>query len=237
MLTSVQLGQDQEVRNADTARTRAGSAHSPSSEARRPRPSSRSATRRPRSSRRTRPCRRSRTRRPESGQQLTAGPGNVDGRRSRSSSSTSGSGAIRAGAAASGFRRANKQEYTAQAGDVANTLRVRVTAKNSSGSTQATSAATSAVAPGTARARTRVDDPGHRGDAAGAARGVAGAVQPESDHDLDDVARRPRAASRTRAASSSAALSSSSAPTPLVASGGEVETGADGWATVTLRPR
>ena len=83
---------------------------------------------------------------PESSQQLTAAPGTWTGdqpivfKYEWQRCNPTGGGCVR-------IPGANKQEYTAQAGDVANTLRVRVTAKNSSGSTQATSAATSAVAP------------------------------------------------------------------------------------------
>jgi hypothetical protein len=132
--------------------------------------------------------------------------------------------------------RANGQQYTAQTADVGNALRVRVTAKNSSGSTQATSGATSAVAPappapapGSTIPVTAVAPP---------ARLVAAQVQ----FSPNPITRSTTAIDvRVRVQDTRGFFVSGALvfvrPTPLVTTGAEVATGADGWATVTLHPR
>jgi hypothetical protein len=173
---------------------------------------------------------------PESGQQLTANPGTWTGDQPivftyqwlRCNPGGENCVAIPG---------AVQQSYTEQAADVGDTLRVRVTATNASGSTAATSAATSRVtqgppppAPGSTIPVTAVTPPN---------RLVPAQVQFNPSpirRTTASIEVRVRVQD-TRGFFVSGALVFVRS-TPLVtSSSGEATSGSDGWATVTLRPR
>jgi hypothetical protein len=131
---------------------------------------------------------------------------------------------------------ADQQTYTVQAADVGDSLRVRVTGTNPSGSTPAQSAATSPVAqaappppPGSTIPVTAVTPP---------ERLVPAQVQfsPNPIGVSTPSIQVPVRVQDTRGFFVSGALVFVR-PTPLVTTGAEVTTDNEGWATVTLRPR
>jgi hypothetical protein len=131
---------------------------------------------------------------------------------------------------------ATQQTYTAQAGDVGDTLRVRVTGTNASGSAPATSAATSRVtqaapppAPGSTIPVTAVTPPNRL-------------VPAQVQFSPNPIRRTtPSIEVRVRVQDTGGFFVSGALvfvrSTPLVTRGTEATTGNDGWATVTLRPR
>jgi len=131
---------------------------------------------------------------------------------------------------------ADQQTYTVQGADVGNTLRVRVTATNATGSSTATSDNTSAVtqapappAPGSTIPVTAVNPPN---------RLIPAQVQFNPNPiglATPSIDVRVRVQD-TRGFFVSGALVFVRS-TPLVTTGAEVPTGDDGWATVTLHPR
>jgi hypothetical protein len=173
---------------------------------------------------------------PESGQQLTANPGTWTGDQPIVFTyqwlrcNPGGQNCVE-------IPTATTQNYTVQAADVGNTLRVRVTATNASGSTPATSDNTSAVtaappppAPGSTIPVTAVNPP---------QRLIPAQVQFSPNPirpGTGSIAVRVRVQD-TRGFFVSGALVFVRS-TPLVTtSGGEATTGNDGSATVTLSPR
>ena len=172
---------------------------------------------------------------PESGQELTAGPGTWTGDApivftyAWLRCNPGGNNCV-------AIPSATLPTYRAQAADVGNTLRVRVTARNASGSTSARSAATSAVAqgppppaPGSTIPVTAVTPP---------ARLVASQVQFSPNPiapSTTSIHVRVRVED-TRGFFVSGALVFVRS-TPLVTQGSEVQSGNDGWATVTLQAR
>lgn len=172
---------------------------------------------------------------PESGQQLTAGPGTWTGDQPIVFTyrwlrcNPGGNNCVE-------IPTAVDQMYTVQTADVGNTLRVRVTATNASGSAAATSDNTSVVsagppppAPGSTIPVAAVTPPN---------RLVAAQVQfspnpiSASTSSIDVRVR----VQDTRGFSVSGALVFVRS-TPLVTTGSEVATGSDGSATITLHPR
>jgi hypothetical protein len=172
---------------------------------------------------------------PETGQTLTAGPGTWTGDApivftyAWLRCNPGGNNCVE-------IPSATLSTYTAQAADVGNTLRVRVTARNASGSSSARSAATSVAtqgppppAPGSTIPVTAVTPP---------ARLVAAQVQFSPNPiapSTTSIHVRVRVQD-TRGFSVSGALVFVRS-TPLVTQGSEVESGNDGWATVTLQAR
>ena len=172
---------------------------------------------------------------PESGQELTANPGTWTGDAPIVFTyewlrcNPAGTNCVE-------IPTATQSKYTAQAADVGNTLRVRETGTNASGSSSAQSAATSPVAqappapaPGSTIPVTAVTPP---------ARLVAAQVQFSPNPitpSTTSIQVRVRVQD-TRGFVVSGALVFVR-PTPLVTSGVEVTTGDDGWATANLQPR
>jgi hypothetical protein len=172
---------------------------------------------------------------PESGQELTAGPGTWTGDQPMVFTyqwlrcNPGGNNCVEIPAA-------DDQTYTAQSADVGNTLRVRVTATNASGSESEQSEATSVVtqgapppAPGSTIPVAAVAPPN---------RLVAAQVQ-FSPNPVGTTAGPIQVRVRvqdTRGFFVSGALVFVRT-TPLVTQGSEVATDNDGWATITLQPR
>jgi hypothetical protein len=172
---------------------------------------------------------------PETGQELTAGPGTWTGDQPIVFAyqwlrcNPGGNNCVE-------IPNADDQTYTAQAADVGNTLRVRVTATNASGSESENSEATSVVAqgppapaPGSTIPVTAVTAP---------ARLVPAQVQFNPNPvgtSASSIEVRVRVQD-TRGFFVSGALVFVR-PTPLVTTGAEVASGNDGWAVATLRPR
>jgi hypothetical protein len=172
---------------------------------------------------------------PETGQELTAGPGTWTGDQPIVFTyqwlrcNPGGNNCVE-------IPTADDQTYTVKSADVGNTVRVRVTATNVSGSESENSEATSVVtqgapppAPGSTIPVTAVTPP---------ARLVPAQVQFSPNPisvNTGSIEVRVRVQD-TRGFFVSGALVFVR-PTPLVTSGAEVTTDSDGWATATLHPR
>lgn len=172
---------------------------------------------------------------PESGQQLTAGPGTWTGDQPIVFTyqwlrcNPGGNNCVE-------IPNADDQTYTAQSADVGNTLRVRVTATNASGSDSENSDATSAVSQGAPP------------PAAGSVIPVT-AVTPPARLVPAQVQFSPNPVGtsttsiqvRVRVQDTRGFFVSGAQvfvrTTPLVTKGAEVATDNEGWATITLQPR